>query len=59
VVGGKECIISILVFIWHLEIAGRCLTRASQRIKSNPITEITETIDPILAIMFQVVNVSG
>ena len=59
VVGGKECISSILVFMWHLEIAGRCLTNASHRINNNPITEITETIDPILATMFHVVNVSG
>jgi len=57
--GGNECIISRLVLKWPLEIAGRCLTKDSQRINKKNITDKVEIIDPTLANTFQYMKLSG
>ena len=59
IIGGKECIISKDVFICVLQIAGRCLTIDSHKINKKNITETIETIDPILAMIFQNIKLSG
>ena len=58
-IGGKECINSILVLWWILEIVGRWLTNASHKINKNIITATTDTIDPILDTTFQNIKLSG
>jgi hypothetical protein len=50
--GGNECIISKEEDKWLLEIAARCLTKASQIINRKNSTEITEIIDPTGVLAF-------
>jgi hypothetical protein len=57
--GGKACINSKEEDKWILEIAGRCLTKASQIINKKNITDTTETMDPRLAKTFQNEKKSG
>jgi hypothetical protein len=57
--GGNECIISKEDDKWLLEIAARCLTKASQIINKKNSTEITEIMDPTLANTFQYEKKSG
>ena len=58
-IGGNECIISKDVFIWVLQIAGRCLTIDSHKINKKNITDTIEIIEPILAMIFQNIKLSG
>jgi hypothetical protein len=57
--GGNVCISSNEDDRCILEIAGRCLTKASQIINKKNITDTTDTIDPSLAKTFQKEKKSG
>jgi len=57
--GGKEWLISNDVTMALHLITGRCLAKASHIMYIKYTTEIIDTSDPILAITFHAISLSG